>query len=326
MPKISALTPDTDPLSTDYIPFVDTASTPATKRVTLSSLLSFIFNQVNIPSGSGSPVTRENENGLNHAASGCIWTADNAGVNRNASMTTGIVYINGRRISITSVTGRTFTASKDTYVDVLDNLDGTGTLVYTEVANGVASPALASNSLRIAIVITGASAIAATTGIIQVGLDSLNNQIYCTRRAIMFHKAATAAVSGSAYFPDAATSLVSKEFVVPVDYAGGDLRIRLFVRGGGLAGNVRWSKNSFRFRLGSAFSQIDTNVLTTQAAIASAVTWEVTPYNIIAASNIQVGDVIRIDISRLGTDGADTSTDGYDIDGFFVEYRSKTLC
>lgn len=82
-------------------------------------------------------------------------------------MTAAVIQLNGRRISITAVTGRTFTASKDTYVDVLDNLDGTGTLVYTEVANNAASPALASNSIRIGIVVTAAGSIAAATSINQ---------------------------------------------------------------------------------------------------------------------------------------------------------------
>ena len=82
-------------------------------------------------------------------------------------MTAGVVYINGRRISISAVTARTLTTSKDTYVDILDNGDGTGTLAYTEVTNNTASPALAANSIRIAIVVTGASNIAAATSINQ---------------------------------------------------------------------------------------------------------------------------------------------------------------
>jgi hypothetical protein len=99
---------------------------------------------------------------------GCVWTGDSLGSNRNASMTAGVVFINGRRIVISSVTARTFTASRDTYVDILDNLDGTGTLVYTEVTNNNASiPALAANSMRIAIIVTAAGSIAAAGSINQ---------------------------------------------------------------------------------------------------------------------------------------------------------------
>ena len=88
-------------------------------------------------------------------------------------MTAGICYINGRRISISAVSARSYTASKDTYVDVLDNQDGTGTLVYTEVANNAASPALASNSMRIGIVVTGASNIASVASINQGQTDKI---------------------------------------------------------------------------------------------------------------------------------------------------------
>lgn len=110
--------------------------------------------------------------------SGGVWSADSVGVNRNASMTAMVAQVNGRRISITAVTARTFTASKDTYVDLLDNADGTGTLVYTEVSNGAAAPALASNSIRIAKIVTGATTIAATSSILQAYMDSLSNFIY----------------------------------------------------------------------------------------------------------------------------------------------------
>lgn len=109
---------------------------------------------------------------------GLIWTGDNYGVNLNGSMSTGIIYINGRRLSIGAVTAHGFTASKDTYVDILDNADGTGTVVYTEVANGAASPALAANSVRIAKVVTNGTSIAAATSIVQWGSDSLTNTIY----------------------------------------------------------------------------------------------------------------------------------------------------
>ena len=89
-------------------------------------------------------------------ASGCIWTGDAYGSTRLASMTAGVVYINGVRVSVSAVTARAFTASKDTYVDV----DDSGTISYTEVANNAASPSLSANSIRIAIIVTGGSSIA----------------------------------------------------------------------------------------------------------------------------------------------------------------------
>lgn len=130
-----------------------------TDNMTIQQLITFVFN--NVPSGAipGSI--------FDYVISGGVWSGDAYASTRNASMTAITVYINSRSIAITAVTARTFTASKDTYIDVLDNLDGTGTLVYTEVANNAASPALASNSLRIGIVVTGATFIAAAASINQ---------------------------------------------------------------------------------------------------------------------------------------------------------------
>lgn len=99
----------------------------------------------------------------NFIASGCVWTGDSIGSTRVASMTSGVGYIAGKRFTISAVTSRTFTASKDTYVDV----DNTGTLTYTEVTNNAASPALAAGSLRLGIVVTGASNIATVDSINQ---------------------------------------------------------------------------------------------------------------------------------------------------------------
>lgn len=99
--------------------------------------------------------------------SGCVWTADAAGSTRLASMTSGVVVINGNPVTVAAVTGRTFTASKDVYVDVLDNGDGTGLLVYTDNTTNAASPALASNSVRLAIIVVGASSIATAASVNQ---------------------------------------------------------------------------------------------------------------------------------------------------------------
>lgn len=155
MPKISQLPEQDTPTITDKAPIV---SGGITNYATLANLITLFFN--NIPTGNPSPTTRASEQLFNHVASGGVWTGDSYGTNRNASMTALVCYINGRRIAIGAVTARTFTASKDTYIDVLDNADGTGTLVYTEVANNAASPALASNSIRIGIIVTGATTIA----------------------------------------------------------------------------------------------------------------------------------------------------------------------
>jgi hypothetical protein len=164
--KGSLLPRDSSPTTTDYLFGVD-AETNLTKQYLLADLLTLFFTQTTIPAGGASPVTRHSETMFDFVASGGVWTGDSYAVNRNASMSAMVCYINGRRISITAVSARTFTASKDTYSDVLDNGDGTGTLVYTEVTNNAASPALASNSLRIGIIVTGATTIASVAAINQ---------------------------------------------------------------------------------------------------------------------------------------------------------------
>lgn len=107
------------------------------------------------------------ESFFDFVASGMDWSGDAYASTRNASMTSGVMYIGGRRLTATAVSARSFTASKDTYVDASDNGDGTVLLTYTEVANNAASPALAANSVRIAIIVTGASNIAAAGSVNQ---------------------------------------------------------------------------------------------------------------------------------------------------------------
>lgn len=112
------------------------------------------------------PVKRDDEMTFDFVASGGVWTGDAYGSTRNASMTALVAYINGQRGTISAVTARSFTASKDTYIDIL-NTAGVFTLVYTEVANNAASPALAANSIRLGIIVTGASNIASVASINQ---------------------------------------------------------------------------------------------------------------------------------------------------------------
>lgn len=114
--------------------------------------------------------TYRSENSFDYIASGLVWSGDAYASTRNASMTLGVVYINGQRGALSAVAARSFTASKDTYIDVL-NTAGVFTLVYTEVANNAASPALAANSIRIGIIVTAAGSIAAA-GSVNQGLET----------------------------------------------------------------------------------------------------------------------------------------------------------
>lgn len=102
----------------------------------------------------------------NFVDTGLLWSIVSG---LNGTMTTGIAYITDAtflmlRLSVTAITSRTYTASKDTYVD----LGSDGVIYYTEVANGATAPSLTANRIRIAKLITSGVAI---TSIVQGGFD-----------------------------------------------------------------------------------------------------------------------------------------------------------
>jgi hypothetical protein len=104
-----------------------------------------------------------------HVVSGCVWTADAAGSTRNASMTAGVIYLNGHSYTVDAVTARNFVASKDTYIDLGASglSDGKATPTYTASTNNAASPAVGVGNMRIGIIVTGASSIATAQSINQ---------------------------------------------------------------------------------------------------------------------------------------------------------------
>lgn len=108
------------------------------------------------------------EANVSFVASGCIWSALTG---LNGAMTTGVVYSpDGSRNEPAAVASKTFTASKDTYVDIATN----GSVSYDAVANGATAPALTTDYVRIAKVVTDGSGI---TSVVQTGVDSLRNTI-----------------------------------------------------------------------------------------------------------------------------------------------------
>lgn len=141
-----------------------------------------------------------------------------------SSVAAGIAYINGKRIAFSAV-AKTFTASKDTYVDLKDD----GTLVYVEVANGATSGmALTANAIRIAKVVTSGVAI---TKVIQgagifpgagdqqefAGLDPLGNPIYNTDPTDPFSKVGIWMVDASP-MPTSFTVITSSKLTLNVPY------------------------------------------------------------------------------------------------------------
>lgn len=71
-----------------------------------------------------------------------------------AITTAGVAYVTGVRV-FKSATSKTYTASKDTYVD----LNSAGTYTYVAVANGAGAPAITADSLRLAKVVTSGTAV-----------------------------------------------------------------------------------------------------------------------------------------------------------------------
>lgn len=86
-------------------------------------------------------------------------------------MSGGTLYYNGTPVTVNSVASHTFTASKDTYIDV----DKNGNVTYQAVSNNASSPSLTANSIRVAKVVTGSSSI---SSIALTGSDTLGNIIY----------------------------------------------------------------------------------------------------------------------------------------------------
>lgn len=148
---------DASPAPTDVFIFQD-ATTNEVKRTTTddikTALVGSMFDYLS----------------FDFVNSGCVLSGDNYGVSRNGSMTSGIIVIAGVPLTVSTVTARSYTASKDTYVDASDNGDGTALLTYTEVTNNNASPALAAGSMRLGIVVTDATTIA-TAGSVNQGQE-----------------------------------------------------------------------------------------------------------------------------------------------------------
>ena len=71
----------------------------------------------------------------NYFASGGVWTVTTG---LTGTMTSGVMYYAGVRIPFSAVGSKTFTASKDTYVDI----SNANTIHYSEVANGATPPTL----------------------------------------------------------------------------------------------------------------------------------------------------------------------------------------
>lgn len=97
----------------------------------------------------------------------------------STTTTAGIAYIKEDSTSkmirvVKDATANTYTASKDTYVD----LSTTGTYTYSEVALGAATPAVAANSIRLFKVVTDATDVTTVTDLRVTGVQLSTSEDY----------------------------------------------------------------------------------------------------------------------------------------------------
>jgi hypothetical protein len=128
-------------------------------------------SQADVPVGF--PNSFRDEYIANYIASGIVASGDSYGVNKNYSITAGVVYLNGKRLTVAAVSGVTVGASKDRYIDLRDNGDGTATYITNEVSNNAASQALTAGDMRVAIIVSGATTIASVASINQGQQDKV---------------------------------------------------------------------------------------------------------------------------------------------------------
>lgn len=153
---------DATPLLANIVALAQAIASFDGSQIQAGSILPASFN-ANI-----NPNTLLKETTVPFVASGLVWSTISG---LAAGMTSGVLYYNGIREPVNSVSSETFTASKDTYIDI----DVNGNVTYNAVSNNASAPSLTTNSIRVAKVVTGSSSIGSIT---QIGSDSLGNLIY----------------------------------------------------------------------------------------------------------------------------------------------------
>lgn len=104
-------------------------------------------------------------------AGGTLWSISSG---RVGTMNSGVLYYDGQRIPVNAVATKTFTASKDTYVDV----SSAGVVSYKEATIGDTAPVVDPGKTRLAIITTDASNI---TSIYQKDRDNAGNLVGNTK-------------------------------------------------------------------------------------------------------------------------------------------------
>lgn len=150
--------------------------------------------------------------------SGCIPATD---TDLTSDISACVSYINGIRVS-KSATSETYTANRDTYVD----LSQTGVYTLTAVANGAAEPVVAANSARLAKVVTSGTAITTVTDMANRRLPGLVIPSHY-RSGMVVSKDSTTTITVLPGTVEVNDTMVNKTSTTPLtistagDYAGG---------------------------------------------------------------------------------------------------------
>ena len=134
----------------------------------------------------------------------------------DAALSEGVGYFGGtmyqhERIAISAVASRTYTASRDTYVDIRNTNHGTYQITYTLVNNGAAAPTLETNAYRIYKVVTNATDI--------TSIENLANRQPTFKTPITVPDAVVAGDAVNKGQLDAASISVNTTLAVPGTYA-----------------------------------------------------------------------------------------------------------
>lgn len=232
------------------------------------------------------------------------------------SLSNIVYYINGNRYSISSIANKVYTASRDTYVDV----NTSQAVVYTEVANGAAAPALLANHKRLGYVVSSGAAL---TIIRQVGFDSLGNRLYNTvveqpSVAPITTLSASADQSFKSCFwkPKDIMTLGTKQPVLwqPYPRAGGSgtqnfYRISYFMRTG--AGYVTLESGS-GVTAGDTANYQSLSFIPDEAGKYYNANYDLAPYS---------EGFLRVDLHRDGASGSDTNPNPTDVEGIVMFYN-----
>lgn len=152
-----------------------------------------------------------------------------------------------------------------------------------------------------------------------LGTETVDRTMLATvTRKVLLDTQRTTITGTGAIFPNGSSNILISMFIVPDDYVSGDLTYKCFIRGD-TSGNVIMSRNVYRFRQNTAYSQIDTAVQTTVTMATGSQLYSFTT----SSTAFTTGDLIRYDITRLGADAGDTAASDEDCDGVWIEYTGR---